>query len=243
MSHPIALITGAAHRIGKAISLALHQNGYHVVIHCNRSQSAAKKFVAALNQARKNSASWVSADLLQLQSLPKMLDQILDQHGHLDVLINNASSFYPTPLGSITLAQWDDLVGTNLKAPLFLAQAAKPALLKTQGQIINITDLHATRPLKNFSTYSIAKAGLQQLTRCLAKELAPAIRVNAVAPGAILWPEGETELSAINKQKIIAETAVKRVGEPENIAAAVLFLLQSGYITGQTLTVDGGRHL
>ncbi len=243
MKQAIALITGAAQRIGKAISAVLHAQGYHVVIHYNHSQQAASEWVDQLNERRAQSASLLQGDLLQTSMIPGLVQQIVDQHGQLNVLINNASSFYPTPLGDCQEAQWEKLMGTNLKAPLWLAQAAKDALIASRGQIINITDIHATRPLKHYACYSVAKAGLTQLTRVLAKELAPWVRVNAVAPGAIAWPQGKATLTAASKAKIIEETALKRSGSPDDIARAVLFLLQAEYITGQTLRVDGGRHL
>ena len=235
-----ALVTGAGRRIGAAIVTSLHEAGANVVVHYFKSGEAAEALVANLNSARSESALAIQADLTDSASLPLLLADVTATTGRLDVLVNNASSFYPTPLGSITEEQWDDLLGSNLKAPLFLCQAALPHLKESQGVIINIVDVHSQRPLKNHPLYGAAKAGLAMLTRSLAKDLGPEIRVNGVSPGAILWPE--TGMSEQIQKNIIAKTALKRAGRPEDIAAAVLYLVRDApYVTGQILAVDGGR--
>jgi pteridine reductase len=235
-----ALVTGAGRRIGAAIVAGLHEAGANVVVHYFKSGEAAEALVANLNSARSESALAIQADLTDSAALPLLLADVTATTGRLDVLVNNASSFYPTPLGSITEEQWDDLLGSNLKAPLFLCQAALPHLKESQGVIINIVDVHSQRPLKNHPLYGAAKAGLAMLTRSLAKDLGPEIRVNGVSPGAILWPE--TGMSEQIQKNIIAKTALKRAGRPEDIAAAVLYLVRDApYVTGQILAVDGGR--
>ena len=235
-----ALVTGAGRRIGAAIVTSLHEAGANVVVHYFKSGEAAEALVANLNSARSESALAIQADLTDSAALPLLLADVTATTGRLDILVNNASSFYPTPLGSITEEQWDDLLGSNLKAPLFLCQAALPHLKESQGVIINIVDVHSQRPLKNHPLYGAAKAGLAMLTRSLAKDLGPEIRVNGVSPGAILWPE--TGMSEQIQKNIIAKTALKRAGRPEDIAAAVLYLVRDApYVTGQILAVDGGR--
>lgn len=235
-----ALVTGAGRRIGAVIAAGLHEAGANVVVHYFKSGEAAEALVAKLNSARSDSALAVQADLTDSAALPLLLADVTATTGRLDVLVNNASSFYPTPLGSITEEQWDDLLGSNLKAPLFLCQAALPHLKESQGVIINIVDVHSQRPLKNHPLYGAAKAGLAMLTRSLARDLGPEIRVNGVSPGAILWPE--TGMSEQIQKNIIAKTALKRAGRPEDIAAAVLYLVRDApYVTGQILAVDGGR--
>ncbi|MGC3983018.1 MAG: pteridine reductase [Steroidobacteraceae bacterium] len=238
----VALITGGAKRLGNAIAHALHGAGAQVVIHYRSSQSGAAALVAELNAARAQSAIALQSDLLDVSTLPQLIAQTIEHFGRLDVLVNNASSFYPTPIGAITESQWDDLIGSNLKAPLFLAQAAAPHLRATQGLIINMVDIHAQRPLPEHPVYSIAKAGLVTLTKSLARELAPEVRVNAIAPGPVLWPEHP--MSAELQQEIIDKTALKRRGSPEDIARAALFFAQDApYVTGQILAVDGGRSI
>ncbi len=235
-----ALVTGAGRRIGAAIVAGLHEAGANVVVHYFKSGEAAEALVANLNSARSESALAIQADLTDSAALPLLLADVTATTGRLDVLVNNASSFYPTPLGSITEEQWDDLLGSNLKAPLFLCQAALPHLKESQGVIINIVDVHSQRPLKNHPLYGATKAGLAMLTRSLAKDLGPEIRVNGVSPGAILWPE--TGMTEQIQKNIIAKTALKRAGRPEDIAAAVLYLVRDApYVTGQILAVDGGR--
>jgi pteridine reductase len=238
----VALVTGAAHRIGATIARALHAQGMNVVLHYRSSAHEAGELAQQLNRMRAQSAALIQADLQDSAVLPAVISQARSSWGRLDALVNNASSFFPTPLGSITLEHWDTLIDSNLKAPLFLCQAAAPHLTEHNGCIVNIADIHAERPLKGYCVYSIAKAGLVMLTKSLARELGPRVRVNAVAPGAILWPE--RGLDASGKQEIIARTALKRQGAPEDIARAVLFLLRDGtYISGHILAVDGGRSL
>jgi pteridine reductase len=235
-----ALVTGAAKRIGAVIVRTLHEAGANVAIHYNRSADDAEQLAADLNGRRPKSAFTVAADLLDIDAVERMAQQVLARVGRLDVLVNNASNFYPTPLGTITLAQWRDLMGSNLKAPLFLSQALLPALRAAHGVIINIVDVHAQRPLRDHVVYGAAKAGLAMLTRSLAKDLGPDVRVNGVSPGAILWPdEGMSEQL---RAAIVKQTALKRSGEPEDIANTVLFLVRDApYITGQIIAVDGGR--
>lgn len=238
----VALITGAAKRLGASSARALHGEGVNLVIHYRSSQSAATQLVRELNTARANSAVALSCDLLQVSALPDLIDRTLAHFGRLDILVNNASSFYATPVGAITERQWDDLVGTNVKAPLFLAQAAAPALRRTQGLIVNMVDIHAQRPLPDHVVYSIAKAGLVTLTKSLARELGPEIRVNGIAPGPVLWPEHD--LPAAVKDEIIAKTALKRHGSPQDIARAMLFFAKdASFVTGQILAIDGGRSI
>src|SRR5512137_1510726 len=213
------------------------------MIHYRASAGEARLLQAELNHARADSVALIQADLLDVAKLPAMVEQTLASFGRLDALVNNASSFFQTPVGDITPETWDDLVGTNLRAPLFLAQAAAPALKKSRGAIVNITDIHADRPLENFVAYSIAKSGLAGLTRSLARDLAPEVRVNAVAPGPILWPEDKT-FDELSRQRIIAHTLLRREGRPEDIASAVHYLIgEATYVTGETINVDGGRHV
>lgn len=238
----VALITGGAKRLGNAIAHALHQDGAQLVIHYRSSKTSADALVDELNALRPGSAVAIGCDLLDTKALPQLVAQTLAKFGRLDILVNNASSFYPTPIGSITERHWDDLLGSNLKAPLFLAQAAAPALRATQGLILNMVDIHAQRPLPAYTVYSIAKAGLATLTKSLARELAPEIRVNAIAPGPVLWPE--QQMSAELQQEIISKTALKRQGTPQDIARAALFFAKDApYVTGQILAIDGGRSI
>jgi len=239
----IVLITGGAKRVGAAICRRLHMAGASLMLHYRASAGEARLLQAELNHIRANSVALIQADLLDLAKLPKLAEQTVQTYGRLDALVNNASSFFPTPVGDITAEAWDDLIGTNLRAPLFLAQAAAPALRKAQGAIVNISDIHADRPLKNFVVYSVAKAGLIGLTRSLARELAPEVRVNAIAPGPILWPD-DPAFDELSRQRIISHTPLKREGTPEDIAKAVQFLLADApYVTGETINVDGGRHM
>ena len=241
-SRNVALITGAAHRVGAAIARCLHNHGMNVIVHYRNSQVAAEQLRDELQAQRPDSVHLVQCNLLDISGLAGLIKHSYEWQGRLDVLVNNASSFYPTPVSDANETQWDDLLSSNLKAPFFLAQAADPYLRRHNGSIVNIVDIHAERPLKGYSIYSIAKAGLVMLTKTLARELAPEIRVNAVAPGAILWPEkGANE--EIRKY-IINKTALKRQGDPNDVARAVAFLVQEAeYMTGQILTVDGGRSL
>jgi pteridine reductase len=237
------LITGGAVRVGAAICRRLHAGGANLMLHYRASAGEARLLQAELNHVRAESVALIQADLLDLNKLPAVIDQTLQTFGRLDALVNNASSFFPTPVGDITPQAWEDLIGTNLRAPLFLAQAAAPALKKSQGAIVNIADIHAERPLKNFVVYSIAKAGLVGMTRSLARELAPEIRVNAIAPGPILWPD-DASFDELSRQRIISATPLKREGDPDDIAKAVHFLLADATsVTGETIRVDGGRHI
>lgn len=242
MNSPVVLITGAARRVGAEIARTLHAAGANLVLHYRASATEAERLAADLNARRKNSALAIRHDLLDIVGLPHMVDAAVAHFGQLDALVNNASSFFPTAVGSIDAAAWDDLIGSNLKGPLFLSQAAAPQLAKTHGCIVNITDIHAERPLKGYPLYCAAKAGLLGLTRALALELGPAVRVNAVAPGAIEWPENATDFPPEEQQAIIEHTLLKRVGSPGDIARTVKFLiLDAPYITGQVINVDGGR--
>ena len=238
----VALITGSARRIGAVIAESLHKAGADVVIHYRNSSTDAKALQARLNNKRADSCFLVKADLLEVGKMPELIQNIINQTARLDILINNASSFYPTPIGEITEAHWDDLMGSNLKAPLFLSQAAANHLKAAGGCIINIVDIHGIRPMKGHPVYSPAKAGLAMLTQSLARELGPDVRVNGVAPGAIIWPEAEGDSET--PSEILDKTALKRQGTPEDIAKAVLFLAKDAdYITGHIIPVDGGRML
>lgn len=237
-----ALITGAARRVGATLARALHAAGANVVIHCHHSLQAAQALAAELESQRTDSTLVLPCDLLHIDALPGLVARTRDRFGALQLLINNASSFYPTPLGQVTTAAWEDLIGTNLRAPLFLAQAAAAELSRSGGLLLNIVDIHGQRPLKEHPVYSVAKAGLIMLTRSLARELAPAVRVNAVAPGAVLWPENNMDEQ--RKSRIVAETALQRQGSPQDIArAALFFACDAPFVTGQILAVDGGRSL
>ena len=240
LTDKVALITGAARRIGAAVARKLHGAGARVAIHYRGSAQEADALAAELNASRENSAATFQADLNVTSALPELAAAVVAWGRRLDVLVNNASSFYPTPPGEITEADWDDLVGSNLKAPLFLSQAVLPELRKTQGVIVNMIDIHAQRPLKDHLVYGPAKAGLAMLTRSLAKDLAPKIRVNGVAPGAILWPEDE--MTDATKQSILDQVPLGRPGDPDDIAGCILYLVRDAtYVTGQIIAVDGGR--
>jgi pteridine reductase len=237
-----ALVTGAARRIGAEIVRRLHAAGYNIVLHYHQSAADAEALCNELNAMREGSVRLLQADLLETGRLNELVSRAAEFWGGLDVLVNNASGFYATPLGTVTEGQWDDLLGSNLKAPFFLAQTAAPCLRERKGCIVNIGDIYADRPLKNYSVYSLAKAGLAAMTRALAKELAPDIRVNGVAPGAILWPEHDVDPA--KKAEILAHVPMKRAGDASDIAKAVLFLVEDApYVTGQMLSVDGGRSL
>lgn len=238
----VALITGGGRRIGAQIARQLHAEGMNLVIHFRRSAAEAEQLRDELQSRRADSVKLVQADLLAPGAAKSLAQDAVAGFGRMDVLINNASSFHPTPVGEITEAHWDDLMGTNLKLPLFLSQALAPALRDTGGCIVNIVDIHALRPLKSHPVYCAAKAGLWMLTRSLARELGPEVRVNGVAPGAILWPE--TDQESLDHAQILERTALKREGSPQDIARAVLFLIRdAGYVTGQIIPVDGGRSL
>ncbi len=236
------LITGAAKRIGAACARLLHSEGCKVFLHYRSSQQAALQLCHELNQIRPDSAKAMQADLLDLNALESLAKTACTAWGGIDVFVNNASTFYPTAVTDVTEQQWDELLGSNLKAPFFLAKALSNSLAQNKGCIVNIVDIHAERGLLGYPVYSIAKAGLASMTKVLAKELGPEIRVNAVAPGAILWPDND--LSAQEKTEILQRVLLKRSGEPLDIAKAVHFLINNAdYITGQIITVDGGRTL
>jgi pteridine reductase len=237
----VALITGGAHRIGAAMARALHAQGMKIVIHYHTSEKAARALQEELHQVRPESVMLVRGDLNSGERLAKnLVFETTESFDRLDVVINNASRFYPTPVSESTEAQWSDIIDTNLKAPYFLSQAAAAPLKKTNGCIVNIADVYGDRPLIGYPIYSIAKAGVIMLTKSLARELGPEIRVNAIAPGVILWPE--SNIDEMSKQRIISRTPLKRSGDPEDIARTALFLIRdAGFITGQVMVVDGGR--
>ncbi len=238
---PDALVTGAARRIGASIARRLHADGHDLALHYRSSQTDMDALLAELNAVRAGSAIGLQADLAEFDRLPELVAHTVGQFGRLDALVNNASAFYPTPFGSVTPAQWDELFASNARAPFFLAQATAPHLKATRGGIVNIADIHGETPLAGYSVYCMAKAALLMLTKSLAVELAPNIRVNAIAPGAILWPEHGKDEAA--QASMLAHTPLQRIGQPADIAAAAAWLLgdASGYVTGQTLHVDGGR--
>ncbi|NNM61110.1 MAG: pteridine reductase [Steroidobacteraceae bacterium] len=236
----VALITGGARRVGGAIARRLHADGANICVHYRSSAAEAEALVAELNTRRAGSACCQAADLLANGTADGLIASVLGEWGRLDLLVNNASSFYATPVGRITAADWDDLLGTNLKAPLFLSQAATPALRSAQGSIINIVDIHGLRPLRDHPVYCVAKAGLAMLTRALARDLGPEIRVNGIAPGPVLWPDAGIDEPL--KREIVKKTALKRRGSPADIARTALFLAKDApYVTGQIIAVDGGR--
>jgi pteridine reductase len=234
------LVTGAARRVGAVIAAAFHAAGARVAIHYRHSKADAVALAERLNALRADSARAFQADLADPAACEPLVAAVLRAFGRLDVLVNNASTFYPTPVGQITPDQFDDLVGSNLRAPLFLSQAAAPELAKREGLILNLADIHGLRPLRQHAVYSAAKAGLVMLTRSLARELGPAIRVNAVAPGPVLWPEQGVDPAL--RERIVARTALKRPGSPEDVAKAALFFATAApFVTGEVLAVDGGR--
>lgn len=244
MQEKVILITGGAKRVGAAICRRLHAQGARLVVHYRSSRDEAKALHDELTQKRSDSVALVQADLLDTELLPELIEKAADRFGQLDVLINNASSFFPTPLPQCTLEDWNDLAGSNLQAPLFLSQAAAPYLKERQGCVINIVDIHTERPLKNYVIYNAAKGGLLSLTKSLAVEMAPEVRVNGVSPGPILWPEDGEWADEAARQQIIASTLLKRCGEPDDIAKTVQFLIADApYITGQIIAVDGGRSI
>ena len=244
LQNKIVLITGGAKRVGASICRLLHANGANLMIHYRSSVKEARALQAELNLQRANSVAIIQGDLLNLAVLPSLVQETIKHFGKLDVLINNASSYYATEIGDIQEEQWHDLMGSNLKAPMFLSQAAASELRKQQGCIINITDMHVERPKKGYVVYSVAKAGLVTLTKSLAHELSPEVRVNAVAPGPVMWPEDNPQFDELYRQRVISQTLLKRIGEPNDIAKAVKFLIQDApFITGQVIAVDGGRSL
>jgi pteridine reductase len=242
MQGKVVLVTGGAKRVGAAICRRLHAAGAQIAVHYRRSEHEAEELQDELNHLRAKSAAMFQADLLDLNALSQLVNKVIKRFGQLDVLVNNASSFYATPLAELDDPQWRDLLGTNLKAPLFLAQAAASELRRRHGCIVNIADIHAERPMHGHLLYSVAKAGLVALTKGLAQELAPQVRVNAIAPGVIIWPENEAWQDQEQRRKIVAHTLLKREGEPEDIARTAQFLIADApYITGEVIAVDGGR--
>ena len=244
MQEKVILITGGAKRVGAAICRRLHAQGARLIVHYRSSLDEASALQHELNQKRPDSVAIVQADLLDTELLSDLIEKAAKRFGRLDALINNASSFFPTPLNQCTPEGWDDLVGSNLKAPLFLSQAAAPYLKQRHGCVVNIVDIHTERPLKNYVIYNAAKGGLLSLTRSLAVEMAPEVRVNGVSPGPILWPEDGKWADETIRQHTIAGTLLKRCGEPDDIAKTVQFLIADApYITGQIIAVDGGRSI
>jgi len=243
-SRPVALITGASQRIGATIARVLHQQNYNIIIHYRTSTDAATQLQSELNQLRENSCQCLQADFDKESDINQLCQQVAS-HGwqRLDLLVNNASSFFSTPIHTIDLTDWDNLFNSNAKAPLLLSQGLAHLLETHRGSIINLIDIHANRPLKNHTVYCMAKSALQMMTLSLAKELAPAIRVNGVAPGAILWPKSEETMSADEKNDLLAEIPMQALGKPEDIAETIAFLASARYITGQIIAVDGGRSL
>ena len=238
----VALITGAARRIGAAIARCLHADGYDLALHYRASKAEMDALVAELDSTRPGSVISLRADLSEFDRSPELIARTVGRFGRLDALVNNASSFYPTPIGTATPMQWDELFASNARAPFFLAQAAAPHLRAARGGIVNLGDIHGERPLANHAIYCMAKAALLMLSKSLARDLAPEVRVNAIAPGAILWPEHGGDSAA--QSAMLARTPLSRLGAPEEIAAAVSWLLgDASYVTGETLHVDGGRHL
>jgi pteridine reductase len=239
---PVALITGAGRRIGAAIARTLHASGTRVVLHYHRSETEARELADTLNRIRPETARTLRGNLLETAHLTDMAASARSFWGRLDILVNNASSFYPTPLASLSEEAWEDLMGTNLKAPLFLIRASAEALRERRGSIVNLVDIHARKPLRDHLIYGAAKAGLEMLTRALARELAPEVRVNAVAPGTILWQASGIPESL--QQKILARTPLRRMGSVDDVAKAVLFLVRDApYVTGAVIPVDGGRSI
>lgn len=242
MHDKAVLITGAAQRLGARIARTVHAEGANVIVHYRGSADSAHELCEELNQQRKESARAVQADLNVMDDIARLAQQATLCFGRIDVLVNNASSFYPTPIGEATLEQWDDLMGSNLRAPFFLSQALTPELTRRSGCILNLVDIHASRPLRNHPIYCAAKAGLVMLTQSLAKELGPDVRVNGVAPGPVMWPENGMSKEA--KSEIIESTLLQRAGSAQDVATAALFLIRDAtYTTGQIITVDGGRNL
>ena len=244
MQGKVILVTGGARRVGAAICRRLHAAGAQVAVHYRNSAQQALALQNELNALRPESVTAFQANLLDRDAPQHLVRAVVEKFGRLDALVNNASSFYATPLAEVDEQQWHDLLGTNLRAPLFLAQAAAAELRRRHGCIVNIADIHAERPMHGHLLYSVAKAGLAALTRALAQEMAPQVRVNAVAPGVIVWPENAAWMDEEQRRKIIAHTLLKREGEPDDIARAVAFLIQDApYVTGQIIAVDGGRSI
>lgn len=243
-THPVALITGGAQRIGRQVAKTLHERGYNIIVHYRRSAEAAEELTEQLNGKRAGSAALCAADFSKPGAARELADNALAHFGRLDVLVNNASDFYPTPVGDISEQDFDTLMASNLRAPLFLSQALSAALRANRGCIVNMVDIYAQRPLQNHTLYCCAKAGLAMLTQSLALELAPDIRVNGVAPGAILWPSEDSDFSAQEQRNIDEKVPLRRIGNPEDIAKTISYLVcDAPYVTGQIIAVDGGRTL
>lgn len=239
---PVALITGAGRRVGAVIARQLHAAGYSLALHYRHSAADAAALAATLEQQRGGSTLLLSADLAELDTLPRLVEGVMQRYGRLDALVNNASAFYPTPVGTANRAQWNELFASNAQAPFFLAQAALPALRESCGSIVNLLDIYAERPLADHPLYCMAKAALAAMTRSLALDLAPQVRVNGVAPGAVLWPSDGKNYD--DQQALIARTPLQRAGTPEDVAGAVLWLLRDApFVTGQIIRIDGGRTL
>lgn len=243
MDNKVVLITGGAKRVGAGIARYLHARGWRVLLHYRASAEQAQALADELNAIRADSVALYQLDLLQTERLPELVNAALSHFGRLDALINNASSFFPTPVGEFTEAAWLDLLGSNLKAPLFLSQAATPALRETGGAIISIVDIHVERPFPLHTLYTVAKAGLVAMTKSLARELAPAVRVNAVAPGANIWPDEGGIFTQDKQEEILGSIPLGRIGQPSDLAQAIHFLLEAQYLTGVILPVDGGRSI
>ncbi|MDI9244466.1 pteridine reductase [Marinobacter sp. CHS3-4] len=242
--HPVALITGAAHRLGAHTARHLHGRGWNLVIHYRSREAQARSLAEDLNSLRPDSAVAIKADLSQADQISPLAEKAIGQWGRLDGLINNASVFYPKPTEDATSEDWETVMHTNLRAPFFLGQACLPALRASGGSIVNLIDIYGERPLANHPLYSASKSGLATLTKAWAKDLAPEVRVNGVSPGAILWPEGESEIDPEQQQSILDRTPLQRTGEPADIAGAIAYLLcDAPFVTGQILSVDGGRSL
>ena len=238
----VALITGAARRIGACIAETLHQRGCDVFLHYHSSGDAVEELAEKLNTVRPRSAITVQADLGEIEEISRLAGQVKAHAGQLDLLVNNASRFFPTKIGTTTMTQWEELMDSNLRGPYFLTQELLPQLATAGGSVVNLLDVHAVRPMPGHAVYCMAKAGLQMMTLAMARDLGPRIRVNGVAPGAILWPE--QEITSGDQQKILNKTVMGRAGKPEYIASAVAYLgLDAPYVTGQVLAVDGGRSL
>ena len=243
-SGPVALVTGAARRLGAAIASALHDAGHNLVIHYGRSADAARELAATLDQRRPGSAVAIGANLASLPDIERLARGARARWGRIDCLVNNASAFYPTPLAEVTEGQWDDLLASNLKGPFFLSRALAPDLTAAEGTIVNLADINGRIALRRYPAYRIAKAGTLMLTRVLARELAPAVRVNGIAPGAILWAEGAAEMGQGARQRLLERIPLGRLGDPSDIAVlAVLLATRPGYLNGQTISLDGGLSL
>lgn len=239
---PVALITGGAKRVGAVIARTLHTAGYDLALHCRHSVNEAKALAAELTAQRANSTLVLQAELADTRNLPRLIDATLTRYGRLDALVNNASAFYPTPIDTASVEQWNELFASNAQAPFFLAQAALPALRTAHGAIVNLVDIYAERSIANYPIYVMAKGALVAMTRTLALDLAPDIRVNGIAPGAVMWPSDGKSYD--DQQAMMARTPLGRAGTPEDVAGTVLWLLRDApFVTGQIIRVDGGRSI